>query len=88
MVERSSSSYENCPSKMLRAHTFKRRIRIFRFCLQSLGITRRDLKCPQGRGWWTRECEQVGRVLYPYFNQGALLSASAFIRLASRETLV
>lgn len=88
MVEKSSSSYENCPSKMVGAHPFKRRIGGFRFCLQSLGITRRDLKCPQGRGWWTRKCEQVGGVPYPYFNQGPLLSASAFIHLAVRENLV
>lgn len=68
MVEKSSSSYENRPSKMLGAHPFKRRFAGFRFFLQSLGITGRDLKCPQGRGWWTREREQVGRVPYPYFN--------------------
>lgn len=55
MVKRNSSSHENCPSEMLRVHPLERRIEGFRFCVQSLGITERDLEHPQGRRWWTEE---------------------------------
>lgn len=47
VVEGNSSSHEDCPSGLLAALPLERRVRGFRFCLQSVGITGRARSRPR-----------------------------------------